>query len=89
MAYASDAYIVRAAKQVDGINLEWENEKYDPAKGILGLDDSDMLDCLDLEEKVTPVENLAKVRPTTIPQQTKAKNTNILNKLYVQYIWSK
>lgn len=58
LAHASKVRLVRVAKIMDNINLEQEDQKYDPAEVTFDLDDSDALDYLNIDE--TPMQLLAK-----------------------------
>lgn len=78
---------MRAAKLVDGIKLERKEKEYDSAKVIFNLDNFNALDYSSLEE--TPVETLKKFKPTATLEQTKARDTAILDKLCTSCIGSK
>lgn len=65
MAYASNTLVVRAAKLVDGINLDQKDKKYDFAKVIFNSDNSNASDCSNLEESSMQLsaKTSTKVRP--------------------------
>lgn len=83
LAHISNACVVRAAKLVDGIIFEQEGREYDPAKVLIGSDDSDAI--LDKEE--LPIQLSAKTSTAAIHQTI--ENPDVIDKIYIPCIGSK
>ena len=57
---------MRASKLVDGINLDNNNKEYNPTEILIDLDNSDMSELSDPDEKPLIQHPLAKATPTTV-----------------------
>lgn len=89
LAQVSNARVVRAAKLVDGINLDIEDKGYDPVEVIIDSDDSDVSDSdadpdphIDDPPNTQPAPEVAHATKTD-------KNNDLLDKLYTPCVGSK
>ncbi len=91
LAHVSNARVVRASKLVDGISLDQNDTKYNPAEVLIDSDDSDASDCSDQEE--SPIQlsakSAAEVTPRATDQQTRTENLKDIDKLCTPCVGSK
>lgn len=79
---------MRAFKFVNGIDLDNNNKKYNPAEVLIDLNNSDISELLDPEEPLIPYFS-AKATLITVVCQIRTKDSDILDKLCILYVESK
>lgn len=89
LAHISNAYVVRASKLVDGINLDNNNKEYNPAEVLIDSDDSDMSKLSDPDKKSLTQHPSTKATPTTVVRQIRTEDSDVLDKLCTPCVGSK
>ena len=80
---------MRAFKLVDGIDLDNNNKKYNPAEVLINSDDFDMSKLSDSDKKLLTQHPSAKATPTKVVRQIRTKDSDVFDKLYISCVESK
>ena len=81
LAYISNTRVVKASKLVDGIDLDNNNKEYNPAEVFIDLDNSNISELSDSNEKPLIQHPSAKTTPSTVIRRIRTKDSDVLDKL--------